>query len=264
MCDNPTMHIVAITQLGGPVEAEAVALALDLDSAPYDERLNLNVGLPVIVLGTPDEARARRVHAQIQQRGHQALVVNGADVVPSTRMISLRRFGLDERAVLATDKPGESLPYDEITTLVRATSDQVTETTEVFKEKKFDMGRALVTGGLVISKTTTQKVTTSHHKTDDVLYLFRRGGGKPWFLRASGTHYTPLGEALAPTARANFLGLIELLRRRAPRAIYSESLVALRKVPERARRAAAGIHALSSSPEGGTDLLAHILALSSV
>ena len=259
---NSFMHIVAITALSGPIEKEAAALAFDLESAAYDERLNLNAGFPAVVLATPDEERAEALLLQLRKRGQAAIGCDGGTVVPGDKMISLRRFGLNERAVLATDRPGFELPFAEIAVMVRATLVQTRETHAVVKEKKFDVGRAIATGGLMMSKTTVREVTSVKSETDDVLYLFRRDREPPWILRASLTHYPALGADLGPVARTNFLTLVALLRKRAPRAAYDERLLAMRFVPERARRAAAATPSLASSPDGGNDLLAHLIAAS--
>jgi hypothetical protein len=108
---------------------------------------------------------------------------------------------------------------------------------------------AIITGGLVLSKTTRREVVTQTEVRDAVLYIFRRSPARPWILRERGARYAALGEALRPSSLENFATSIRLLRERAPRAVYDERLVSARAI----RGVADG--ALAS------DLRAHLLAL---
>ena len=94
------------------------------------------------------------------------------------------------------------------------------QTTE---NRKFSAGRALMTGGLVASKTTRklEKVTTEQR--DDFLHLY--GDGRPPLVfRASAVTYQSLGPALQPSISANFNYLVETLRRACVHAPYDERL----------------------------------------
>ena len=62
------MYLVAIAELATPREAEAAALAVDLGTTAYEERLNLLTGLPTVVLTTVDRAEALSLLAKIRAR----------------------------------------------------------------------------------------------------------------------------------------------------------------------------------------------------
>lgn len=230
-------HVVAITALATPLEVEAKALAGDLGTIAYEERLKLTAGVPAIVLTTTDEAAAQALLAKLRARGHRAITCRRSDVVPASAMVSLRRFQLDADALLAE---GARLPWTDIAALVHARHAIHTESVEVVKDKKFNLGRAVMTGGLVMRKTEKREVVTRTEDTEHVLYVFRAGGGTPWLLREQNTHYGALGAALAPTAPRNFAIAVEELRARAPHARFDDSLV---------RR-----------PTADVDLVAHLIA----
>jgi hypothetical protein len=214
--------IVAVTALATPVEAEAKALAADLGTIAYEERLKLTAGLPAIVLATTDAAAAQALLAKLRARGHRALLCRASDVVPASAMVSLRRFALDDEGLASGDA---HLPWDDISALVRARHLRSTTTTETVKEKKFDLGRAVMTGGLVMRKAQSREVVTRTEDTEQVLYLFRTSGETPWLLREHETHYGALGAALAPTATRNFTIAVDTFRARAPQARFDDGLV---------------------------------------
>lgn len=64
------VYVVALAELATPIEDEAAALAAHLGTTLYEERLNLNGGLPAIVLRTADRKEAATLLAAVRSRGH--------------------------------------------------------------------------------------------------------------------------------------------------------------------------------------------------
>lgn len=259
------MYVVAILELGTSVEAEAAALAADLGSTAYEQRLHLVAGLPAVVLSTPDAARARALLRSLRARGHGALAIDAAAVVSSGDMLLLRRGHLEPGALVAEDPaapgiPGapvaviERLPFDDVLALIRATHRQRSETKVEVKERKFGVGRTLMTGGLISSKTVTREETRISNERAEVLYIFRQSGERPWLLREQSANYGWLGAKLAPSSLQNFNATVALLRERAPAAAHDERLTGPRREIPFAGSGAA-------SPDPVADLLAHLLAL---
>jgi hypothetical protein len=254
------VHVVAIIKLGPPIEAEAAALAKDLDLTPYEARLMLNGGLPAIVYRTPDAQEAAKLVKSIRARGTAALSCDVATIVGADRMIPMRHFAFEPDALVVTDRK-EKLPYADIVALLRATHRTRTETEAETKNKKFSMGRALLSGGLMLTKTVAKKERSVVSETEHVLYLFRASGAVPWILRERAANYAALGSELAPSSAQNFLTTIRRLRELAPEAAYDESLMAPRAVTGRVARTATGnTESISMSSASGVDLLAHLIA----
>jgi hypothetical protein len=243
------MHLVAIGELHGPLEAAIRPLADDLGTTPYELRLLLNAGLPAVVLATLDETLARAAWAAVMRHGHVPIACNRSEVVPSVRMTLLRDFCLAEAGLAARTGSSDILPFDDIAVILRATHQTTTETIEKIKERKLRPVMAIATGGLVLSKTTQREVASRTEHREQALYLFRRSGQQPWLLRERAARYGGLGAELRPTSLDNFATTIRRLRERAPGAAYDERLVHSRPI----RGVAEGIEA--------TDLLAHLLAL---
>jgi hypothetical protein len=172
----------------------------------------------------------------------------------------MHRFQLDERAITLPDRPGETLPFDDVLALVAAAHRRHADTTTTTRETKFSMQRAIWTGGVAFTKTVS---TQSHALTDEregVLYLFRRSGATPWILHEHGTSWAGL-PVVAATGSENFRAAVALLRERAPGAVFDDRLVT-RKAPERTSLSGgSGNATIRSSNEAGVDLLAHLIAL---
>ncbi len=219
---DPERIIVAIGSLGTPIEVEAKALAADLGTTPYEVRLKLTAGLPAIVMSTVDEEAARAVLAKLHGRGHRAILVHTAAVIPHDAMVIMRSFGLEPEALVQSE---ERLPWGDITALVRARHHQQHDTVAKVKEKKFDLGRAVASGGLIMRKTTTKEVVTHHENTEQVVYVFHGAAEVPWLLRQERANYSGLGAQLAPTSILNFGIAVQEFRKRAPGARFDDSLI---------------------------------------
>ena len=255
------MFVVAIAELRTPLEIEAAALAADHKTTVYEERLNLTAGLPAVVLTTPDIDLARAALGRLRARGHGAIAVDSGVVIASSDMIEARRFRLEERALAAGDPADSHLPWDDLLAILRATHRSQTATETERKQKEFSLGRALATGGLIVSKTTTHTSSSVRPFQEQVVYLFRKSGETPWILRETGTHWGALNLTTIQSSMQSFVTTVGRLRERAPGAVYDERLMMVRKVPERLALAASGnAKSLTVSSESGIDLLAHLVA----
>ena len=261
-CYVSAVFVVALARLSGDAEAEAVALAKDLGTTTYEARLSLSGGFPALVLSTQDRSRATTLLGSLRARGHSAVACDSSAVVASSGMISMRRFELDDSAVIAADRAGDRLAYDDVLALLPALHKAQIESDTQTSVRKFSPGLALATGGLVMSKARTQASHATTTERERVLYIFRRSRQPPWILRENSTHYTALGASIAKGRFENFQQTVSLLRSRARRATYDEALLSLRRIPEHATvEGSASAKTVTISTEAGTDLMAHLLAL---
>lgn len=255
------MYIVAITERNATIEAEAAALAADLGVTPYEARLVLAPGTPTVVRTTADKALALDLLARLRARGHGAVAIDGAAVVASHAMISMRRFRLGPSSIGLDDRPDE-LPYDDVSALIAAVHRQHTTSESESRDKKLSVTRAVMSGGLVMTKTVKRETRTETTERAPVVYLFRHSGGTPWILRERGTLWTGHGLPVSPLASDNFRTTVRALRERSPGAVYDDRLVTLKSAPQRfAVTGTTGSTTTTSSSEAGVDLFAHVLAL---
>lgn len=255
------MFVVAIAELGRPVEEDLAALASDMGATAYDARLLLAAGTPAIVKTTPDRALALELLGRLRARGHGAVACDSGAVVSSGDMVSMRKLRLAPDAVTLDDRPAERLPYDDVLALLPAVHQRRVDTATQTRETKLSMGRALMTGGMAFTKTVKTSTRSSAEERDVVLYVFRRSGAPPWLLREHGTSWAGLGLPLAHSESENFRIAVAALRERAPGATYDDRLMT-RKAGERSMMSGSGGNTtVKTSSEAGVDLLAHLQAL---
>jgi hypothetical protein len=255
------VYVVAITQLAGTADDAAAALAPILGKTPYETRLELAPGMPAVVMTTPEKARAADVAVKIRALAHTVVAFDANAVVSSDEMIGLKRFQLGPDAITIDDRPNERLPYGDVFALLRAVHRFESRTHEEITKKEFSGARALMSGGILATKTVTSTNHTVMKEKMNVLYLFRASGGTPWILRENGTNYAGLGAARSPVQTTNFGTAVRVLRERMPQAAFGDRLLTLRRIRTGEAISRPGISTESSSVPW-TDLLAHVVASS--
>jgi hypothetical protein len=245
------LFAVAIIELATSAEAEASVLAQELRANAYDLRLRLSGILPAVVVMTPDTNEAEAVLRAVRLRGHSAVACDLKCLVPSTSMVSVHHFALDDAGMRADVGAGDVLPYGAIQALVHAAHP------ELHRMLGYEHVYVSPRQGAVRRET-----MTSEHDASQSLYIFRADGETPWIMREREAHYSALGHACGPVQHQNFLAAIRALRARAPNAYFDDRLALHPRSPEH--------FTLSlGRPDGGAlpwadhgaDLAAHLLAL---
>ena len=91
------------------------------------------------------------------------------------------------------------------------------------EKRKFSLGRAVLTSGLMLTKTTRKLESVTMEEREEFLHLYA-GGQPPLVFRSSALNYQSLGAALQPSTAANFAYLVETLRLALPHARWDERL----------------------------------------
>jgi hypothetical protein len=139
----------------------------------------------------------------------------------------VREFEFGDRALRGRDDLTRNfeLPYAEIAALIRAAQISTLDSTVTTVEKKLNVGRALMTGGLMMNKKVEKTTHSASEEREQVLYAFPRGTHTPLVFRESVLRYQGLGPHLKSVTAQNFATLIELLRERAPHALYDQRML---------------------------------------
>lgn len=256
------MFVVALLSLSTSADAETAGLAKDLGVTPYEAGQLVRGALPTVVFKSSDGARAEAIAAAMRKRGQGALACEVDQVISSEAMHVLRGFKLAPDALVSESQNGtsERLPWSDVRCAVKAVHHVTGQSVQVSHERKFDLGRAVLTQGLVMTKGTTKESASSVAQREPVLYLFRRSG-PPWLLTESQGRYGDLGPLVRPTRQENFTTLLRLIRERVPQVPWDERMVSLRSRADTVSSDLRG-HQTTSSNASSTDLLAHVLAQS--
>jgi hypothetical protein len=200
--------------------------------------------------------------ARVAERGNLVVGCDDEYVIDSESMVTLKRFRMDPDGYRTEEAPNEFLPYGDVLAIVRATHRMSTASRTVTKERSFSAGRALLSGGIVMTKTTTRETKTASDDREHVVYLFRRGGERPWIMRQDQAKYHALGAQMQPTNALNFPLVVTRMRESSPTAKFDVRLVAAKRIPERnVSLASTQTGVVVTSFTYGIDLLAHILAM---
>lgn len=226
------MFVVALAVLSRSIDDEIAPLAADLGVTAYEAGLLLRAPMPVIVARSEDKDRALALAARMRQRGHEVVAFDASQVTPNDAMTQLRMFRFDPDALVSIGAGDERLPYDEIVAIVRAMHTKKKETIEKEKVTKISVGRAMLTGGLVATKTSERETVKRSEEREAVVYLFRRQG-PPWILRASHARYEGLGAELRPTTVENLASFLRVLRSYAPAIEVDERLLAVKNADDK-------------------------------
>jgi hypothetical protein len=243
------MQAVAILALGSPVDAEIPALARDLGVTAFEAGQLLRGIFPSVVLKTDDGARATRLAQALDSRRHRTLVFELGDVVRHSAMFSPKSFVLEATAItaLGTGDEKRSLSFAGLRALIRATHAAQVDAVQIDKGRAFSPGRALLSGGIVVTKAIEKETRTRTVEKEPVLYVFSEAT-PPWLLCESSLKYDGLGPKLKPGRSENFLTLARILKEAAPQAFFDERLLQFRGAQ------------LSPNTPDTLDLLAHLLA----
>ncbi len=222
------MHIVAIHNVASPKEDRAGALAALLKVTAFEalSRLRAPGTGPFIVGVFAEPEQARALANALEGGGFGTVVVNADELEAEAGRLSVRRFALAEKDLSVESDAGEkrTIAYQEVALILRGTDISSSTAVETTKQRKLDIGTAVLSGGLKMTKTTktTREVTTEQRQGFVNLYA---GSGPALVFRENGLVYDSLGPARALSRSANFIQLIAEIRRRCPAAAYDERLL---------------------------------------
>ena len=221
------MHIVALHQLQGSPEELARGLAGALGNTPYEARARVSIpgGGPAIVanFATPEQAAA--CVARLNSAGFKALVVDSEQIESDRNRLLVRQlqFTTDRLQLVTRDNTKIDIPLHEVKLLLRGTGITSNVQIETDMKKKFALGRAVASGGLVMSKkvkTTTRNISEERQPFCHIYVP----GQPPVVLRQAEIDYSTLGEQRQPSRNANFNWICAELRRRCAAADWDDRL----------------------------------------
>lgn len=222
------MHVVAIHSINKDDETLAGALAMVLKVTLYEAftRLRAPGNGPFIVAVLADRERAEQIVQELHSAGFKAVGLTAGEIDTAAFAWIVRRFSLREREIhVETEKGGPlDISFQDINLVLCGMRISHTTATETVKERSVNLGRAVLSGGMMISKTTktTRDVTTDVRERFLSLYA---GDAPAIIFYENALDYNSLGSARKPSRSENFTYLVAELRRYCPGARYDERLM---------------------------------------
>jgi hypothetical protein len=222
------MHIVALYDIPDNREALAKALATALRKTLYETstRLRAPGAGPLVVRVFSEPGPAEALVSELTSRGFSTVVLGQEEVESEAGQFVARKFLFGKDHLHVESRQGEkaAVAYREIEIMVRGTGISGSTEVETVKERKFDLGKAIMTNGLSFTKTTTRTEKRNVEMREGFLNLYT-GSPEAVILREGALIYDSLGPALQLTSVANFNSLVAELRRKNPDASYDDSLL---------------------------------------
>jgi hypothetical protein len=224
------MFVVALepTERG---ESAAVVLAEALRLSRLEARARVQAAersASVVARFATWEA-AESCAAKLRDEGLDCLVIAAESLEGDSRRLDVTRFQLAEQALRIERANGATveteIPYSSIGALVRASRLTPGSTLEVLNERKLSLPRAILTGGLIMTRDEKRTRQVSRGEPQGLLFLYSSSPTQPTLRFAEGAlSYRGLGEALSPQSAGNFERLCRSLRDRCTAAVYDDRL----------------------------------------
>jgi len=248
------MHVVVIHGWQEETAELVQDLAAALGIMPYEMRQRLIGGGPAVVANFADQQSARAMATKLNQGGVETLVVDADAVRGQAGRFIVRRFELKERALHLEANDGQStdIAYVAIDLLLPGTRIVGQSETKTVTERKFSLGRTILSGGIPLTKTIERQEEVSTETRENILYLY--AGERPaTVFTQNGLAYDGLGTTMKLSRELNFTYLKSELRRLCPAAGNDDRLLN--------RLGQVRVLGSALNPETNLDLAFHILAL---
>jgi hypothetical protein len=248
------LYVLAIHRLKGNEELLARELARLLGKTIFETRSRVRApgGGPSVIARFPAAAAANSAAALLQAHGFDALMLGDDDLESDERRFLVRGFKLGEHSLRLESRQRDlEVDYGDLELLLRGTRIITRHDSEVVKTRRFSPMRAVLSGGLVLTKTSR---TARQRLTEERVGFLQAYAARlpPLVFRENDLLYRSLGGPLQPSRAANFLQVVAEVRRRCPRAIFDERLAT--------RAGQAQLLGSSLSPDRHLDVAISLLA----
>jgi hypothetical protein len=222
------VNVVAIHSLKEDKLERAAALAAALGVTEFEAlaRLRAPGSGPFVVAVFGEPERARKLLGKLESGGFHATIATKEDMDAETGRPVVRKFEFRDKTLHVESRRGDchDVPFRDIRLILRGVGIAVSTSTDMVKTRSFSLGRAVLTSGLMPTRTTKTVCETTNQEREGFIVLYAAVGSTVSFHENSLV-YDPLGPALKPSRTANFNCLVPELRRRCEGASYDERLL---------------------------------------
>ena len=224
------MKYVALVRAPGAPEEAARAFALASGLTLAEARMRL-APEPPAVLARVEADKAEALVGALRKVGAPSVALDASCPTDRDRLL-VHRFSLTAVEATFTSRPGDSFRFawPEVMAILRGLRASRTEVERTEKSRSFSVGRAVMTGGLLLSRTSTKTVRSSSEETEQVLLVYLRDG-RAASLAENELEFSSLGKGMQPSSTGNMGEVARRLRENAKTAFYDERLLRLGRRP---------------------------------
>jgi hypothetical protein len=224
------MHVVALQFDKDAGDALAVRLAAVLGRTLLEARGRVSEpeGGPAVLATFGAPGPAVEYAEELRSRGFEVLVLPLNEVETDEQRLVVRSFELGPGALRVRSRQGKTVevPWREVRLLLRGIVRVQNKRTQMTQQRELSLGRAVLTGGLMVTKTVKSSKKDVLTENEGFLHLYAPSA-PPLVFPQSDLDYsglTGLGPGLEPSVAANFARLTAALRAACPEARYDERL----------------------------------------
>jgi len=222
------MHLVAIHSLNEDKESMAGSLAAVLNTTLYEAvtRLRCPGNGPFTVAVFAGKEQAEQLSERLESAGFSSIVLTAEKIAGEDGVWIVRSFGLGENQLHIKTKKGESLDiaFHDVELILCGISIARDTAIETVKHRSINLGRAVLSGGLMITKTTKTKQDVTAETRERFINLYA-GNAPVIVFRENIIDYNSLGFARKPSRAENFTFLTAEFRRCCPAARHDDRLL---------------------------------------
>ncbi len=222
------MNVVGIHSLTEDKQSlgDKLAAALGVTAFEALSRLRIPGNGPLVVAVFAEPVPAERLVDKLRAVGFHATFLTDDEISTEAGLSAARRFRLDDERLYVEYLQGGSIDiaYRGIRLILRGTRIVRSTSTETVKDRSFNLGRAVLSSGLMLTKTTKTVRQTTNEAREGFFALYTADGTAMTF-NERGLVYDSLGAVRQPASAANFVYLSGELRRRCKEAVYDERLL---------------------------------------
>ena len=211
--------ILAVVKV--PSDAQALARAAAATRlAPPDVGLRLAGTPPRILLNDSDGAAVRAAAEALEAAGFIVVTCEPGDAPSDRDRVMARSLELGPGGMVAVDglEHRHPCPPGAIDLIQRGIRISIGSETVKTTERQFTPGRALMSGGLMVSKK-VDKTSVKRTETREAFVVVQRGDGEPEIiLYERRLHYRFLGPEMQPSSFGNLERTLARVRQGAPAA----------------------------------------------
>jgi hypothetical protein len=212
--------VFRVSAAPGAIARAASALGV----APAEMQVKLRGILPRVVVAANDEARAVAAVATLEELGFAAAACDPAAAPDDAERVVARKVQLEGQRLVVWDGGGEQhlLPGGALALVIRGVRTHTTIKTVTTSERRFAPVRAVLSSGLLLTKTTKKTEVQTRDAREPFLMLHRRDGAPDLILYERRIDYRLLGAAMQPSSAANLRLVEERVRALAPGAAFDD------------------------------------------
>jgi hypothetical protein len=221
------MYIVVINSWKEETAELAQVISGTLGITVFEVQQRMICGCPTVLASFADPQQALVSVEKLNQIGIATMVIDTVEVRSRTGSIIVRHFKLNESSlhIETGDRQSADIPYRKIDVLLPVTSTLTHSGTTTTTERKFSLGKTLLTGGISMSKKVKHEQEKTIQKYKKVLYLYISKRQQPVVFSQDDITYDGFGEAMKISRELNFAYLISELHRLCPGAAYNDRLL---------------------------------------